>query len=304
MAKRRRRQDEKKRHKGERHARREYLNRDRDNDLDGNKSMKKSYHTSRASGTHGTDSAVVIVAIVCIIAVMGGSFLYLNYDTIFDPGSDSDDEPIDLDDNMDIIPNPNDKPDNNNNNIPPFTPSNPANSIVIMEIKDYGVIVIELYENKDVGITVENFLQYVRTGYYDDTIFHRVMDGFMIQGGGFTAGADSSNPVAKALPPGMSQIPLEIDNSLKHVDGAIAMARQTEPDTATSQFFIDDGPQSGLEPNANSDGYAVFGQVVAGMEIVREISAVNVHQYGGHEAVPDTPVEILRAYEYTGPIVS
>ena len=120
-------------------------------------------------------------------------------------------------------------------------------------------------------------------GFYDGLIFHRVIDGFMIQGGAFTP--DMTQRTA-TYPP----IDLEINPNLRHIDGAISMARTSDPNSATSQFFICDGPQPSLD-----DSYAVFGQVVSGMDIVRAISAVSTTTSGGHADVPASDVIIISA---------
>lgn len=110
-------------------------------------------------------------------------------------------------------------------------------------------------------ITVANFISYVEAQFYDDTIFHRVIDGFVAQGGGFTTGLQ--------MKPTMSPIPLEIGPGLVHVDGAIGMARTNDPNSATSQFYLCDGPQPNLD-----GAYAVFGVLVEGFDVLAAISAV------------------------------
>jgi len=129
----------------------------------------------------------------------------------------------------------------------------------------------------------------VQINFYNNQIFHRVIDDFMIQTGGFDTDLNEKQP---PFPP----IPLQIADELRHVDGAVAMARTNVPDSATSQFYICDGPQSGLDGS-----YAVFGQVIAGMGIVRDISKVDVHEEKGYENVPVKDVIINRAYLYPGP---
>ena len=163
-----------------------------------------------------------------------------------------------------------------------------SNTKVIFET-NYGNITIELYDNK-APKTVENFLKYVNDKFYDGLIFHRVIDGFVIQGGGFYPNMTQKTAT---YPP----IQLEIAPELKHVDGAIAMARTSDPDSATSQFFINDGPQPNLEPGGvDQYGYAVFGQVVAGMDVVREISAVATQTEGYYNDVPVEDVIIQKVY--------
>lgn len=147
-----------------------------------------------------------------------------------------------------------------------------------------GDIVVELDAEK-APKTVANFLQYVRAGHYDGTIFHRVIDGFMIQGGGFKA--DMSERQTRA------PIPLEAGNGLSNVRGAIAMARTNDPNSATAQFFINvvDNPRL----DTHGGGYAVFGKVVEGMEIVDQIRVVPTKTQGTHANVPVMPVSIKKA---------
>jgi peptidyl-prolyl cis-trans isomerase A (cyclophilin A) len=150
-----------------------------------------------------------------------------------------------------------------------------------------GEILLELYADK-APKTVDNFLQYVRDKHYDGTIFHRVMDGFMIQGGGFTAGFEQK--------PTRAPIPLEAQNGLKNDRGTIAMARTGNPNSATAQFFINvvDNPMLNA-PNPDGHGYAVFGKVIQGMETVDKIKSVPVGNKGPHQNVPQTPISILKA---------
>lgn len=132
-----------------------------------------------------------------------------------------------------------------------------------------GDIVIELNREK-APKTVENFLSYVRSGHYDGTVFHRVIDGFMIQGGGFVV--DGGGIVEKET---KAPIPNEGKNGLKNVRGSIAMARTGDPNSATAQFFINVNDNHGLNfPNPDGHGYAVFGKVVEGMDVVDKIKAV------------------------------
>lgn len=140
-----------------------------------------------------------------------------------------------------------------------------------------GDIKLELYEKK-APITVANFLSYVSDGFYDGTIFHRVINNFMIQGGGFTA--DMNQKPTK--PP----IKNEADNGLKNERGTIAMARTAVVDSATSQFFINHKDNAFLDNGARDFGYAVFGKVVDGMEVVDKIAAVRTK-------TGDVPVETV-----------
>ena len=141
----------------------------------------------------------------------------------------------------------------------------------------HGDIKLELYE-KEAPITVANFLSYVEEGFYDGTIFHRVINNFMIQGGGITA--DMKQKPAKA------PIKNEADNGLKNERGTIAMARTAVVDSATSQFFINHGDNSFLDHGVRDFGYAVFGKVVEGIEVVDKIAAVQTRP-------GDVPVETV-----------
>jgi peptidyl-prolyl cis-trans isomerase A (cyclophilin A) len=150
-----------------------------------------------------------------------------------------------------------------------------------------GDIVLELYPDK-APKSVENFLQYVRDKHYDGTVFHRVMDGFMIQGGGFTADLQQK--------PTRAPIALEASNGLKNDRGTIAMARTANPNSATAQFFVNLVNNASLNaPSPDGHGYAVFGKVVTGMEVVDKIKGVAVGNQGPHQNVPKTPVTILKA---------
>ena len=150
-----------------------------------------------------------------------------------------------------------------------------------------GDIVVELNPAK-APKTVENFLQYVRDKHYDGTIFHRVIDGFMIQGGGFTP-----DMVQKPMRP---PIPLEATNGLKNDTYTIAMARTNVPDSATAQFFINVKDNAMLNaPQPDGHGYAVFGKVVSGTEVVDKIKAVATGNKGPFQNVPTTPVVITSA---------
>ncbi|MEW5879347.1 MAG: peptidylprolyl isomerase [Pseudomonadota bacterium] len=162
----------------------------------------------------------------------------------------------------------------------------PAAPRVVLSTSE-GDITLELNPAK-APKSVENFLAYVKGGHYDGTIFHRVIDGFMIQGGGFT-------PDMKQKPT-RAPIPLESKNGLKNERGTIAMARTSVPDSATSQFFINvvDNPRLDY-PNPDGNGYAVFGKVVAGMDVVDKIRAVATTSVGGHQNVPAKPVLIRSA---------
>ncbi len=149
-----------------------------------------------------------------------------------------------------------------------------------------GTIVLELDEEK-APITVANFVEYATSGFYDGTIFHRVIPGFMIQGGGFE--------------PDMSQKPVrdsiknEADNGLTNDLGTIAMARTPDPDSATAQFFInakDNGFLNFTAPNAQGWGYCVFGKVTEGLDVMQDIEKVATGNSGGHQDVPTEDVII------------
>ena len=152
-----------------------------------------------------------------------------------------------------------------------------------------GAIVLELDAQK-APKTVENFLTYVREGFYDGTTFHRVIKGFMIQGGGLTADMQKK--------PNKAPIKNEADNGLKNKRGTIAMARTGDPNSATSQFFIntvDNVPLDYKEKSLPGWGYCVFGKVVEGMDVVDAIEGVKTGSKGGRRNVPTKPVVIKRA---------
>ena len=146
-----------------------------------------------------------------------------------------------------------------------------------------GDIQIELDDEK-APISTKNFVQYVKTGFYKGTIFHRVIPGFMIQGGGFTADMQQKETNAP--------IKNEAKNGLKNTRGTIAMARTGVVDSATSQFFINLVDNSMLDHGARDYGYAVFGKVSKGMDIVDQIAKVPTRNYGMHQNVPVNPVKI------------
>ncbi len=147
-----------------------------------------------------------------------------------------------------------------------------------------GEFVLELYPDK-APQTVANFLQYVNDGFYSGTIFHRVIGNFMIQGGGFTRDMGRK--------PTRPPIALESKNGLRNDTGWVAMARTSQPDSATSQFFINTVDNAGLNhPQPDGHGYAVFGRVIRGMETVNQIRAVKTRSAGMHQDVPVEPVVI------------
>jgi peptidyl-prolyl cis-trans isomerase B (cyclophilin B) len=150
-----------------------------------------------------------------------------------------------------------------------------------------GNIEVELDEQK-APVTVNNFLLYVDRGHFDGTVFHRVIKGFMIQGGGFTQEGDQK----QTLPP----IKLESKNGLKNSKGTIAMARTMIEDSATAQFFVNTVDNAFLNYSAGNPGYAVFGKVVSGMEAVMSIEGVKTSSKHGMADWPVEDVVIKRAY--------
>ena len=152
-----------------------------------------------------------------------------------------------------------------------------------------GVIQLEL-DAENAPITVANFLEYVKSGHYDGTIFHRVIPGFVIQGGGLESGMKEK----------ATQAPIEneADNGLKNLTGTICMARTNDPHSATSQFFINLKDNSFLdhtEKTASGWGYAVFGRVTSGMDVVEAIAAVQTGNAGYHSDVPLEDVVLEKA---------
>ena len=154
---------------------------------------------------------------------------------------------------------------------------------------NFGDITLELNAEK-APITVANFLQYVENGFYDGVIFHRVIDGFMIQGGGFDTSMKQKATNA--------EIKNEADNGLTNNLYTVAMARTSVPDSASSQFFInvgDNGFLNHTSPTSSGWGYCVFGKVVAGMDVVDKIRLVKTGNKSGHQDVPIEPVIIEKA---------
>jgi peptidyl-prolyl cis-trans isomerase B (cyclophilin B) len=154
---------------------------------------------------------------------------------------------------------------------------------------NFGTITLELYADK-APATVENFLNYVNSGFYNNTLFHRVIDGFMIQGGGMNP--DMSNKPTEA------QIKNEADNGLKNAAYTVAMARTPDPHSASSQFFINVGDNSFLNysaPTSQGWGYCVFGKVTEGQDVVDKIKKVKTGSKNGHQDVPVDNVVIESA---------
>ncbi len=163
-----------------------------------------------------------------------------------------------------------------------------SNPLVRLETS-LGEITLELYPDK-APATVANFLQYVRDGYYDGTVFHRDINGFMIQGGGLDREMNEK--------PTKAAIKNEADNGLKNEAYTVAMARTSDPDSASSQFFINVADNNSLNHTAKTPqgwGYAVFGKVVKGREVVDQIKAVPTGNRDGYQNVPLTPVVIVKA---------
>lgn len=159
-----------------------------------------------------------------------------------------------------------------------------ANPVVVIETSK-GVIKVELYR-EEAPKTVENFLQYVDDGHYGDTIFHRVIAGLIIQGGGYTPELQEK--------PARKPIRLEASIGLQNVRGTIAMARTASRDSATAQFFINVGNNKEFDRSAESFGYAVFGRVMEGMEVVDLISKVQTSRRPPFDDIPILPVIIER----------
>jgi peptidyl-prolyl cis-trans isomerase A (cyclophilin A) len=154
-----------------------------------------------------------------------------------------------------------------------------------MQIKtNLGNINIELYDDQ-APISVKNFKSYVNSQFYNGTIFHRVIPGFMIQGGGF-----DSNMKEKATQPAIQN---ESSNGLKNVRGTLAMARTNAPNSATSQFFINVANNDFLNKSAGNPGYAVFGKVTQGLDIVDKIVQTPTQTMGMHQDVPKQAVKII-----------
>ncbi len=164
-----------------------------------------------------------------------------------------------------------------------------SNPQVELHIANYGVITLELDAAK-APKSVENFLAYVNKGHYNNTIFHRVIPGFMVQGGGFEPGMTQKTSDAP--------IENEANNGLKNANYTVAMARTSDPHSATAQFFInvaDNGFLNHTAPSAQGWGYAVFGKVVSGTDVVDKIKAVTTGRKGFHDDVPKEDVVIEKA---------
>ena len=164
-----------------------------------------------------------------------------------------------------------------------------SNPKVELHIANHGVITLELDADK-APKSVTNFLSYVNKGHYDNTVFHRVIPGFMVQGGGFAVGMKQK--------PTDGEIENEATNGLKNDNYTVAMARTNAPHSASSQFFINvanNGFLNHTAPSASGWGYAVFGKVVSGTDVVDKIKAVKTGSKGGHSDVPAEDVVIEKA---------
>jgi peptidyl-prolyl cis-trans isomerase B (cyclophilin B) len=164
-----------------------------------------------------------------------------------------------------------------------------SNPKVELHIKNYGVITLEL-DSAKAPKSAENFVTYVKNGHYDNTVFHRVIPGFMVQGGGF-------EPGMKQKPTG-AEIENEANNGLKNDNYTVAMARTSAPHSATAQFFInvaDNGFLNHTAPSPQGWGYAVFGKVTGGTDVVDKIKAVKTGRKGFHDDVPLEDVVIEKA---------
>ena len=172
---------------------------------------------------------------------------------------------------------------------PATQPAQPAGAgagpVVVLETS-LGAITIQLKQDK-APITVENFVKYVNEKHYDGTIFHRVIPDFMVQGGGM----DASMTEKATRPP----IRNEAKNGLRNLRGTIAMARTNAPDSAKAQFFINVKNNAALDYGVGGAGYAVFGEVTSGMDVVDRIVAVPTGNKGGHQNVPIEPVVLKTA---------
>lgn len=158
---------------------------------------------------------------------------------------------------------------------------------MIIMATSMGTMKIELFLDK-APLTCANFLQYVRDGFYDETIFHRVIPNFVLQGGGMTE--------AMAEKKTREPIKNEADNGLKNLRGTLSMARTQVVDSATSQFFVNLRDNAFLDHGARDFGYAVFGQVVDGLDVMDAIAAVETGTYGFYQDVPKMPVLIERVF--------
>ncbi|HTM22494.1 MAG TPA: peptidylprolyl isomerase [Kofleriaceae bacterium] len=159
---------------------------------------------------------------------------------------------------------------------------------VVVLATTMGDLVVQLYPDQ-MPVTTANFLRYVDDGWYDGTLVHRVIDDWVIQGGGYTTGLQAKTPYAP--------IPLETSAAVSHVDGAISMARTADPDSATSQWFIVDWPETGTPPQPEQlDGqYAAFGVLIEGFDVLAAITQVATTTSGSLDDVPVTEIAVTSA---------
>ena len=153
-----------------------------------------------------------------------------------------------------------------------------------------GDFTVELF-TAEAPISAQNFLDYVDAGHFDGTVFHRVIPGFVVQGGGLTADMKQK--------PTRAPIRNEATNGLKNRRGTLSMARTNDPHSATSQFFINLVDNAFLDPGRGGAGYAVFGHVVEGMDVVDKMAATKTGSKAGHQDVPVTPIEVKSARRVT-----
>jgi len=158
-----------------------------------------------------------------------------------------------------------------------------ADPVVVMKTS-MGTIKIQL-DATHAPLSTANFIAYVDKKFYDGTIFHRVIPGFMVQGGGFTKDMTEK--------PTMPPIHNEGTNGLKNVRGTICMARTSDPDSATSQFFLNLVDNGALDPTPDSAGYAVFGKIISGLDVIDKMAQVPTTTAGPYENVPVTPIVII-----------
>jgi peptidyl-prolyl cis-trans isomerase A (cyclophilin A) len=170
----------------------------------------------------------------------------------------------------------------------------PTGPVVALEVAQgrtaFGTITLALDPEK-APITVRNFLEYVRSGHYEGTVFHRVIPGFMIQGGGFTPALEEK--------PNQGPIKSEARNGLRNSRGTLAMARTNDPDSADCQFFVNLRDNHRLDYGIGGAGYTVFGRVLEGMEVVDRIAMVPTSSRGSHQNVPQMAVVIKTVREVT-----
>ena len=168
----------------------------------------------------------------------------------------------------------------------PSAHADDSSAPVVILKTSLGEIDIQL-DPKNAPISTANFLAYVKSGFYDGTIFHRIIPGFVVQGGGFTPDMTQKD----TQPP----IKNEASNGLKNLRGTISMARTNDPDSATSQFFLNLVDNAALDPNDNSAGYAVFGKITKGLDVIDKMAQVQTTTKGPFENVPVDNVTLVSA---------